>query len=452
MVNKTPLIIIGVLLVLCIISSLVIVLNKRWFARVKSWFGTSLQDQANCFTTTDEEILLNIIDESGTCPIAPTPGTSGTTQIPGTSGTTYIPGTSGTTPPPPPTGTSGTTPPPPPTGTSGTTPPPPPTGTSGTTPPPPPTGTSGTTPPPPPTGTSGTTPQPPIVGSPIDIGSEITAYILNPVTNGYCISTDENPVIKCNNTQPTESGKFRIKREAQDVYYISTTTGRDCYSEVGGIICAPGDADYTFKGIVSNESMFIKKPDDNYCHIDDDYTIQCNKDTFGPNDYFKLEQVIDYYQYIKNKRYRSNVGWIYEFINGDVKVNGQVFYMYSISGSELKYFDAFDSSTFKFRINTDGTLTTIEGNTFLTLISWSSTYRVENFVQFTGEDTDLPAQPMQGTLQDCETTCTSKSDCIGFTREKSAPADTVSECWLKKNFPVLTLNNDVFHTFVKPQL
>ncbi len=76
--NRLPLIISAVLCVLCIISSLVIVLNKRWFARVKKVFGQSLQDQANCKTTEDEETLLKVIDESEKCPqpiiqVTPTP-------------------------------------------------------------------------------------------------------------------------------------------------------------------------------------------------------------------------------------------------------------------------------------------------------------------------------------------------------------------------------------------
>jgi hypothetical protein len=76
--NTAPIIISVVLCVLCIISSIVIVLNKRWFAKVKKVFGQSLQDQAKCKTTEDEETLLKVIDESEKCPettvqVTPTP-------------------------------------------------------------------------------------------------------------------------------------------------------------------------------------------------------------------------------------------------------------------------------------------------------------------------------------------------------------------------------------------
>ena len=69
--SRLPIIISMVVCVLCIISSIVIVLNKRWFAKVKKLFGQSLQDQANCKTTEDEETLLKVIDESAECPEAP---------------------------------------------------------------------------------------------------------------------------------------------------------------------------------------------------------------------------------------------------------------------------------------------------------------------------------------------------------------------------------------------
>jgi hypothetical protein len=57
---------------------------------------------------------------------------------------------------------------------------------------------------------------------------------------------------------------------------------------------------------------------------------------------------------------------------------------------------------------------------------------------------------MQGTIQDCEIACTSKSDCIGFSRRKSAAHATIDQCWLKKRFPNRAMNEPNFHTFVKP--
>ena len=69
--SRLPLIISAVVCVLCIISSIVIILNKRWFAQVKKVFGQSLQDQANCKTTENEETLLKVIDETEECPETP---------------------------------------------------------------------------------------------------------------------------------------------------------------------------------------------------------------------------------------------------------------------------------------------------------------------------------------------------------------------------------------------
>ena len=188
---QIPLIIAAVVCVLCIISSIVIVLNKRWFAQVKKLFGQSLQDQANCFTTDDEETLLKIIDESGTCPVKPTgspgtrPGTTVTPPTGGSPGTTVTPPTGGspgttTTPQPAgsPTGSPGTTTTPQPagspTGSPGTTTTPQPTGSptgspgTTTTPEPAgsPTGSPGTTTTPQPAGSPGTTTTPEPTGSP----------------------------------------------------------------------------------------------------------------------------------------------------------------------------------------------------------------------------------------------------------------------------------------------
>lgn len=52
---------------ICLVASLVVVMNKRWFAKAKTIFGTSLQTQANCAITTQEKELLDIIDGKSTC-------------------------------------------------------------------------------------------------------------------------------------------------------------------------------------------------------------------------------------------------------------------------------------------------------------------------------------------------------------------------------------------------
>jgi hypothetical protein len=124
--NKKVLIVIFLFIFLSLSASLSssgVLLNKKWRAQIKDALGIeSLEKQANCSTTKDKEVLLQIITDKKECPkseketsrTVSIPGTSGTVSIPGTSGTVSIPGTSGTVSIP---GTSGTVSIP---GTSGT--------------------------------------------------------------------------------------------------------------------------------------------------------------------------------------------------------------------------------------------------------------------------------------------------------------------------------------------
>ena len=119
------------------ISSSVVLLNKRWRAQIKAALGLeSLQKQANCFTTEDKTILLDVITEEKTCPVkkqsGPATGTPPTGTPPTGTPPTGTPATGTPATGTPPTGTPPTGTPPtgtPPTGT-------PPTGT-------PPTGSPG---------------------------------------------------------------------------------------------------------------------------------------------------------------------------------------------------------------------------------------------------------------------------------------------------------------------
>jgi hypothetical protein len=75
------------------------------------------------------------------------------------------------------------------------------------------------------------------------------------------------------------------------------------------------------------------------------------------------------------------------------------------------------------------------------------TYSVQDFVQFTGPDTDLPDQPITGTLEQCQTACTDAGNCIGFSREKNILDSLESACYLKSSFPNKTMNNNMWHTY-----
>jgi hypothetical protein len=78
----------------------------------------------------------------------------------------------------------------------------------------------------------------------------------------------------------------------------------------------------------------------------------------------------------------------------------------------------------------------------------SHTYSVKDFVQYTEAGTDLPSQPMLGTVTDCEIACSAQPSCLGFSRSKYSSPDRYDSCWLKKN-----MNNkspqQMYNTYVK---
>jgi hypothetical protein len=75
----------------------------------------------------------------------------------------------------------------------------------------------------------------------------------------------------------------------------------------------------------------------------------------------------------------------------------------------------------------------------------SKEWNREDFVQYTKDGTDLPGQPIMGSLSECKTKCEDSGECIGFSRSKSASAR--DNCWLKKQFPSKTYNNKSYETY-----
>jgi len=77
-------------------------------------------------------------------------------------------------------------------------------------------------------------------------------------------------------------------------------------------------------------------------------------------------------------------------------------------------------------------------------------YQPHDFVQFTATGTDLPNQPVNGSLSDCVTACEANTSCVGFSRMKMASDTSSSECWLKQSLPNPTFENPSWRTFMKP--
>jgi len=60
-------------------------------------------------------------------------------------------------------------------------------------------------------------------------------------------------------------------------------------------------------------------------------------------------------------------------------------------------------------------------------------YTMQNSLTFTAPGTDLPNQPMSGTLATCELACTSNNNCLGFSWPQNGDPNTVQQCYLKQN-------------------
>jgi hypothetical protein len=83
----------------------------------------------------------------------------------------------------------------------------------------------------------------------------------------------------------------------------------------------------------------------------------------------------------------------------------------------------------------------------------SGAFVEQDFVVFTTKTSDLPGNPLVGTLQECMDKCINNSDCVAFSRQKDKKDTDKAECWLKKdiiNNPK-TANNSEWKTFVKQQ-
>ena len=79
-----------------------------------------------------------------------------------------------------------------------------------------------------------------------------------------------------------------------------------------------------------------------------------------------------------------------------------------------------------------------------------TTYISQDFVQYTQSGTDLPNQPMYGTVANCQIECNRNSSCVGFSRSKHiADANGDGQCYLKVAFPNKTSPDWYWRTFVK---
>jgi hypothetical protein len=63
----------------------------------------------------------------------------------------------------------------------------------------------------------------------------------------------------------------------------------------------------------------------------------------------------------------------------------------------------------------------------------SPTYIMKDFVQYSQAGTDLPNQPMMGSVNDCSIECNNNANCLGFSWVKGKDVNSKSNCWLKQN-------------------
>ena len=68
----------------------------------------------------------------------------------------------------------------------------------------------------------------------------------------------------------------------------------------------------------------------------------------------------------------------------------------------------------------------------------SPSYVMKDYVQYTQAGTDLPNQPMNGTVNECSLECDNNANCKGFSRAKGVDVNSKSECWLKQNLNNVT--------------
>jgi hypothetical protein len=82
-------------------------------------------------------------------------------------------------------------------------------------------------------------------------------------------------------------------------------------------------------------------------------------------------------------------------------------------------------------------------------MSSDRSYIIRDTITWTAPGTDLPGQPMNGTISQCKSTCTGNSECVGFSRAKGQSDDTPGECWLKRDISNYASNNGTWQTYVK---
>lgn len=80
------------------------------------------------------------------------------------------------------------------------------------------------------------------------------------------------------------------------------------------------------------------------------------------------------------------------------------------------------------------------------------TYSNDDFVVFTTTTSDVPGNPVRGTLQNCIQACDANNACVAFSRRKAVRDTDISDCWLKRdivNNP-RRRNDATWMTFMKP--
>jgi hypothetical protein len=78
-----------------------------------------------------------------------------------------------------------------------------------------------------------------------------------------------------------------------------------------------------------------------------------------------------------------------------------------------------------------------------------TSYTIRDTITWTAPGTDLPGQPINGILSDCESVCTGNKACVGFSRAKGQPDSTPGDCWLKQDISTSYPNDPTWHTYVK---
>jgi hypothetical protein len=78
-------------------------------------------------------------------------------------------------------------------------------------------------------------------------------------------------------------------------------------------------------------------------------------------------------------------------------------------------------------------------------------YTPKEFVVYTNGLSDIPGNPLQGTVASCSTACSANDACMGFSRSKQVADTSVGECWLKRDLgQPKTLNDPTWRTFTPP--